>query len=486
MQNMLRAWCAVAMGAALVTGAHGQTQPGGLLVELEGVAKGLVAPVGLTHAGDGSGRMFVIDQAGMIRLIKNGVLQDQPFLDLTGEISPLNPGYDEKGLLGVAFHPDYAENGRFFVRYSKQRDGEEGEPCFGTNRGCHEEVLAEYQVSDNPDVADPAGEILFRVDKPQFNHNGGGIAFGPDGMLYFSLGDGGGANDGLSDEPPSHGPIGNGQNLEVPLGKMLRIDVDGNAPYTVPADNPFVGKAGLDEIWAYGMRNPYAFSFDDAAGGDGALWLGEVGQDLTEEVDLVVKGGNYGWVIKEGSHCFDPFNPTVPPPDCDDDGMIDPIAEYGHDEGLAVVGGFVYRGTQYPALAGKYFFGDFSTGFEEADGHLFYIDTLGDLSAIRRPRLGADNHDLALYVKGIGRDEAGELYVLATTSLGPSGSSGQVLHVAASCYADTDGSGELDLFDFLEFVNLFNDQDVMADCETNGLFDLFDFLCFVNLFNEGC
>jgi glucose/arabinose dehydrogenase len=480
------------VGAAVFTamagGAFAQTQPGNLTVELVEIASGMAAPVQLKHAGDGSGRMFVVDQTGKILIIKEGQLLDKPFLDLSGVISPLNPGYDEKGLLGMAFHPDYAKNGRFFVRYSKQREGQEDEPCFGTSRGCHAEVLAEYQVSGDPDVADPTETLLFSIDKPQFNHNGGGIDFGPDGMLYFSLGDGGGAHDGLADDPPSHGPIGNGQNLETPLGKMLRIDVDSGSPYTIPDDNPLVGKEGLDEIWAWGMRNPYAFSFDDGPGGDGSLWLGEVGQDLTEEVDIVISGGNYGWVIKEGSHCFDPFNPSDPPEECDDEGMIDPIAEYSHDDGgIAIVGGYVYRGSQQKAFAGKYIFGDFSTTFGEPDGHLFYLDPTKGLSTVYRPRIGEDGLDLGLFVKGIGEDEAGEIYLLASTTLGPSGTSGLVLHmVAGPCVPDLNADGSLDLFDFLMFVNLFNGGDAKADCDGNGGLDLFDFLCFVNQFSEGC
>ncbi len=246
--------------------AAGQVIQGDLSMDLELVASGLAAPTTLTHANDGSGRLFVCDQPGQVRIIDAGVLLPAPFLDLKalGEIVNVNPGYDERGLLGIAFHPDYASNGRFFVRYSKPRTGVSGEPCFGTSRGCHEELLAEYHVSaGNPNLADTQGTIIFRVDEPQFNHNGGAVYFGPDGYLYFTLGDGGGAHDGLADAPPSHGATGNGQNIEVPLGKVLRIDVDSGAPYGIPADNPFVGGPGLDEVYAYGFRNPYTFSFDE-------------------------------------------------------------------------------------------------------------------------------------------------------------------------------------------------------------------------------
>ena len=363
----------VAALAMLATAAFAAIEKGNVTLKLEMVAAGLTGPEHLTHAGDGSGRLFIVDQAGLIRIVKNDVLLPAPFLDLRDRIPVLNPGFDERGLLGLAFHPDYVHNGRFFVRYSAPRAGVAGEPCFGSSRGCHEEILAEFGVSADPDVANPAGRILFRVDKPQFNHNAGTVAFGPDGYLYFSLGDGGGANDGLADSPPSHGPIGNGQNIHAPLGKMLRIDVD--APpqtplqYAIPSDNPFVGRDGLDEIYAYGLRNPFRFAFDDAPGGDGSLILADVGQNLFEEVDIIDRGGNYGWVIREGAHCFDPFNPLTPPEFCGSTGplgepFIEPIADYSHaDGGISIIGGYVYRGTRSPGLAGKYVFGDFSNAF---------------------------------------------------------------------------------------------------------------------------
>ncbi|MGD8395166.1 MAG: PQQ-dependent sugar dehydrogenase, partial [Candidatus Eiseniibacteriota bacterium] len=312
-----------------------QILPGGFTVELETVASGLVAPVGVTHAGDGSGRLFIVEQSGQIRIVDNGVLLPTPFLDIADKLPELNTFYDERGLLGLAFHPDYTMNGRFFVRYAAPRDGAPGEPCFDTSRGCHMEVLAEYAVSPgDPNQADPNSErILFTVDEPQFNHNAGDIAFGPDGLLYFGLGDGGGANDGLHEDPPTHGPIGNGQNIETALGSMLRIDVDREEPplpYGIPPDNPFANVTGVDEIYAYGFRNPFKHSFDDGPGGDGALWVADVGQNLFEEIDLVELGGNYGWVIREGFSCFDPFNPEMPPMDCPEVGphgepLLDPI-----------------------------------------------------------------------------------------------------------------------------------------------------------------
>lgn len=441
---------------------------GNARIDLEPVASGLTSPVSLTDAGDGSGRLFIVDQAGKIRVVKNGALLATPFLDLTAEIPVLNTTYDERGLLGLAFHPNYAVNGRFFVRYSKPRTGVSGEPCFGTARGCHEEILAEYTVSINPDVANPTGTILFRINKPQFNHNAGGITFGPDGLLYFSLGDGGGANDGLADVPPSHGPIGNGQNINVPLGKMLRINVDGAPPYAIPPGNPFVGVDGLDEIFAWGFRNPYRFSFDDGPGGDGRLIVADVGQNLMEEVDIVVNGGNYGWVIQEGTLCFDPFNPNVPPATCNDVGLIDPVAEYTHAEGgLAIVGGFVYRGVRFPCLGGLYVFGDFSADFGPT-GQLYYMkETSPGVHDIFEFKLGLDDHLLGLFLKGLGQDEQGELYVLTSTALGPTGTTGEVYRLKQLLFGDADGDCDVDLVDYAAFAACLNGPNVSYD--TDGL-----------------
>ena len=389
-RRTMRAVLSAAVAVFAATVAFADIPKGDITIRLEPVATGLAAPVYATNAGDGSGRLFIVDQSGLILILKHGVLLPTPFLDLTGELPALNPFFDERGVLGLAFHPDYGNNGRFFVRYSRPRAGNPSDPCFGTSRGCHEEVLAEFTVSAVPDVAVPAGTILFRIDEPQFNHDAGTVAFGPDGFLYFSLGDGGGAHDGLTDVPPSHGPIGNGQNIETALGSVLRIDVDSppQAPlaYAIPPDNPFVGQTGVDEIYAYGLRNPYRFSFDDGPGGSGALYLGDVGQNLFEEVNIIVNGGNYGWVIREGFHCFDPFNPLNPPATCGNTGpvgepLIDPIAEYSHPDsgftpegGITVIGGFVYRGLRSPCLVGRYVFGDFAQDFFVPSGSLFFLE----------------------------------------------------------------------------------------------------------------
>lgn len=417
-------------------------------IRLEDVATGLIAPVSVTHANDGSGRLFIVEQSGQIRILEeDGDLLPTPFLDLSDQLPGLNQFFDERGLLGLAFHPYFASNGRFFVRFSRPRVGDPAEPCSDPNGfivGCHEEVVAEFKVSDNdPNVADPNGTILFRIDEPQFNHNAGDIAFGPDGFLYFSLGDGGGANDGLSDIPPSHGPTGHGQNIETHLGTMLRIDVDSppQVPlaYAIPPNNPFVGRPGLDEIYAYGFRNPFKFSFDDGLGGDGALYLADVGQNLFEEVSIVVNGGNYGWVTKEGTRCFDPFNPGMPPANCSGVGplgepLIDPIAEYSHpgsgfapEGGITVIGGFVYRGSQSPGLFGTYVFGDFAQEFTLPSGSLYFLtEPTQDNFEIRQFRITEADVPYGLFLKGFGEDEDGEIYVCGSTALAPFGDTGVV------------------------------------------------------------
>jgi len=431
------------MAAVLPSLSHGITPSipkGDVVVELELVCSGLTSPVYATHAGDNSNRLFIVDQAGVIRIldVELGVCLPDPFLDLTPNMVTVNPFFDERGLLGLAFHPKFKNNGRFFVRYSAPRAGDSSEPCFGTSRGCHEEILAEFRVAKkHGNLADPASErILFRIDEPQFNHNSGNVTFGPDGLLYFTLGDGGGANDGLADSPPSHGPIGNGQNIETALGSILRIDVNGmpdpGLEYAIPAGNPFAGATpGADEIYAYGMRNPYRFSFDDGPTGDGRLFLADVGQGLFEEINIIQKGGNYGWVIAEGFHCFDSFAPSNPPDSCSGTGpsgepLLNPIAEYNHNDGLAVIGGFVYRGNKYSQLFGKYVFGDFTRTFFPADGRLFWLDADGALSDIFEFRLNETDDPLGLYLFGFGEDADGEIYVLTSSNLGPSGNGGAV------------------------------------------------------------
>jgi glucose/arabinose dehydrogenase len=422
---------------------------GDIGIELQPIATGLRAPVLVTHAGDGSNRLFIVDQAGQI-LIHNGLqVLATPFLDLTSTIVTVNPGFDERGVLGLAFHPDYETNGRFFVRYSVPRQGVQGvDPCFGTARACHSEVLAEFTVSANPNVANPTPTVLLTIPKPQFNHNSGDIAFGPDGFLYMGMGDGGGANDGLADTPPSHGPIGNGQNLATKMGKMLRFDVSTPGQLAIPPSNPFINTPNADPaIYAYGLRNPYRFSFDDMPGGDDNLYLADVGQNLLEEVNIIRSGRNYGWVIMEGTICFNPFQPGVPLPSCNSAGMTRPIAQFGRDVGIAVIGGYLYRGNLVPQLQGKYVFGDFSTAFNAPNGHLFYMTPVPGFAAsqIYRLKLGANNHNFGLFLKGMGRDEQGELYFTGGTILGPTGNTGVIYRMGAIPCATSDFNGDGDI-----------------------------------------
>jgi len=264
-------------------------------LKLTEVASGLTSPLGMAWPDDGTGRLFIIDQVGKIRILKrDGTLVATPFLDLTSKMVALTAAYDERGLLGLAFHPDYAANGYLYVYYSAPLRA--GAPV---DYNCTSTISRFTVTTGNPDTADLASEkIILQVDKPQFNHNGGQLLFGKDGFLYISLGDGGGANDtGIG-----HPALGNGQDATTLLGSILRIDVDLGDPYTIPGDNPFVFFAGFQkEIYAFGFRNPWRMSFDSM---DGRLFVGDVGQNLWEEVDIVTSGANYGWNRMEGKHFF--------------------------------------------------------------------------------------------------------------------------------------------------------------------------------------
>lgn len=303
--------------------------PGALKVGLKEVAEGFHLPTDITNAGDGSGRIFVVEKPGTIRIVRDGKVNDKPFLDITPLVRSQE---NERGLLGLAFHRKYKDNGLFFVYY--------------TNR-LGDIIIARYKVSSNPDVADPnSAKILLTVQHRTYpNHNGGELAFGPDGFLYAGLGDGGSGGD----------PNRNGQNKGVLLAKILRLDVDNGDPYGIPADNPFAtNKQGRPEVWAYGLRNPWRFSFDRATGD---LYIADVGQNAYEEIDVqragTPGGQNYGWNIMEGLHCYPSGN------DCNQQGLVLPVIEYGHDQGCSVTGGFVYRGKAFPRFVGTYFFSDF-------------------------------------------------------------------------------------------------------------------------------
>ncbi len=422
-------------------------EPSPVRVDLETVASGLASPVALVPDPAGSQRLYVVDQAGLIRVIDDGQLLDASFLDVRDRlVQPLGiigtfdvNDFDERGLLGLAFHggfidPNSPGHGRLYTYTSEPAtapaDFTIDLPAEAVN---HQSVVAEWQVATDGASADPnSARVLMRIDQPQFNHNAGHLAFGPDGYLYIALGDGGGAND----TDAGHGPEGNGQNIHTVHGSILRIDplapdstadsedaVSANGAYRIPSDNPFVGADGVDEIYAYGLRNPYRFSFDPPTG---RLIVADVGQGHVEEIDIVENGGNYGWNIKEGDFLFDPDGVLVGLP-LENPALIDPVAQYDHDDGLSIIGGHMYHGAGLPELSGLYVFGDFSRGFTTPDGRLLVADLL--TGKIEELLIGPTHRPLGLFVKGFGQDNAGEIYLLATTALGPYGDTGVVLKI---------------------------------------------------------
>jgi glucose/arabinose dehydrogenase len=359
--------------------------PTGVAIDVRVAVDGLTAPLDVTNAADGSGRIFVAEQAGRIRIVKDGALVERPFIDIIGRIA----SGGERGLLGLAFHPGYPADPRFFVDYT-DRDGNT--------------VISAFRVSaTDPDLADPDSEqVLLHIDQPFPNHNGGAVEFGPDGMLYIGMGDGGSGGD----------PQGNGRRLDTLLAKILRIDVDGggsSGPYAVPPDNPFVAVAGAKpEIWLTGLRNPWRIRFDRATGD---LWIGDVGQNKWEEIDVAragAKGLDYGWNRMEGFHCFQPSD------GCDQSGLTLPIAEYGHDQGCAVIGGVVVRDARQGRLDGGYLFAD------ECSNNVWLMDPVGD-----------ERHEPVIVAKpggsisSIGEGEDGSVYATAL-------SSGQLLSITVA------------------------------------------------------
>jgi glucose/arabinose dehydrogenase len=466
---------------------------GGPKVGLELVTGGLVSPLKGTTAPGLPNHLFVPDQVGKLYAIHLTTGDKTVFLDVSALLVPLGvifgpgctppvpagsmPSFDERGLLGVAFHPDFQTNGKFYT-YTSEPAGLS--PTLPTTlppgvAPDHQNVVSEWTAADAEDPsAGVVGDrrVLLRVDWPQFNHDGGDLAFGPDGKLYISMGDGGGADDqdgqsfivtgtcGTEAPMVGHGLTGNGQNLASPLGKIHRIDV--NPPfapgkqYAIPTDNPFVGPDdALDEIFAYGFRNPYRFSIDAT----GELWVGDVGQNDIEEVDRVVKGGNHGWRVKEGTLCFDPGGFEADSGDSDVcpapvPGMVDPIAQYDtHLEGHSVIGGFVYGGTGFPALRGRYVFAEFSRLFNfpagpnnygrllylaqkpHANAKLFNIQELNgfheaaEALGLTEPTQPPAAFEQTLAVLGMGQDASGELYVLGNVNGIPFGTNGVVLRI---------------------------------------------------------
>ena len=366
--------------------ASGAFDPSGFTVDVAVAVSGFDSPLDVTNAGDGSGRLFVVEQAGRIRLVKGGALVERPFLDITGRIA----SGGERGLLGLAFHPDYPKDPRFFVNYT-DRDGNT--------------VVSQFTVSGaDPDLGDPGSEVvLMHIAQPFENHNGGAVVFGPDGMLYIATGDGGSGGD----------PQGNGQRLDTHLGKILRIDINvapgSSTAYQVPADNPFVTTAGAKpEIWFYGLRNPWRIRFDRETGD---LWIGDVGQNAWEEIDVAragQKGLDYGWNIMEATHCFNPSS------GCDQTGLTLPVAEYDHDLGCAVIGGVVVRDPSQGRLNGGYLFGD------ACSDNLWLMDPAGD--QLRKAALVAK---MGRTLSSIGEAEDGSVYA---TNL----ESGELLRISSA------------------------------------------------------
>jgi glucose/arabinose dehydrogenase len=332
------------------------------------IANGLQIPVNMETAFDATGRLFINEKPGRIRILQSGELLEQPFLDITDRVGSSS---SEQGLLGLAFHPRYEENGRFFVHYS-DRNGDT--------------VLSRFQVSaDDPNRADPSSEvILLQQDQPYANHNGGQLAFGPDGYLYLGLGDGGSAGD----------PQNNAQSLETWLGKILRLDVDQGDTYAIPADNPFLNGKAKPEIWAYGLRNPWRFSFDTRTG---EMYIADVGQNQWEEIDYLPAGSpggtNFGWRLKEASH---PYEGGVPA----DALLVDPVFEYDHSLGCSVTGGFVYRGQNLPEWQGIYIFGDYCGG------------RIWGLMRQNGQWVGQEMFTTGTGLTAFGQDETGEVYLL--------------------------------------------------------------------------
>lgn len=411
------------------------------------VEKQIQSPTCITHAGDGSGRLFVAEQRGKIHIVNDGILQPSPFLDIEPKLVPERPGFDERGLLSFAFHPQYGQagqpgTGKFYVFYNAPSPGAPGTPEEPVDSRS---TIAEYTVSAaSPDQADAASErILLAFDKPQFNHNGGQLAFGPDGLLYVSVGDGGSANDnnaghtgGSASSPRPTNALGNAQDRSHLLGKILRLDPFGtNGPggpgspggqYGIPADNPFVGVAGVrEEIWAWGLRNPWRFSFDRVTG---RLFCADVGQGEIEEVNIIEKGGNYGWRNFEGTFVPD-FSIDAPPLSVP---ALGPIAQYAHPGvvkgepelpqfGISITGGFLYRGTAIPEAQGHYIFGDYTQDFATPKGILLGLQELepGTWSLSQLEIDGGNPIDR--YIQTFGEDETGEIYLGCKQTLPVSG-----------------------------------------------------------------
>ena len=382
-------WPSMSSPLGTTTGRHGEEStpidPAELKIDVELVVGGMTRLVGVASAGDGSGRLFLLEKEGRVRIVEGGELLDEPFLDITGQVES---SASERGLLGIAFHPDFVANGEFFVNYTTSSDS------VAPGYGGGDTIVSRFKVSpDDPNRADRASEsVVIAYAQPYSNHNGGNLRFGPtDGCLYIGTGDGGSGGD----------PDNRAQDGGELLGKMLRIDVDvpGDAGgYAVPGDNPYVGDDGLlDEIWAYGLRNPWRYTFD-ALTGD--MYIADVGQSTIEEVDFQPAdssgGENYGWPIMEGSRCYRPAT------GCDETGLVLPVTEYDHSDGVSITGGEVYRGARFPRLVGTYMYADYGTR------NVWGLNRAAD-GTWRSALIGR----LDFSPSSFGADESGEIYVVS-------------------------------------------------------------------------
>ena len=407
------------------------------------IADSLASPLTVVEPPDHSGRLFIVDQIGKVWIIgSNGSRNSTPFIDISSKMVTLDGSYDERGLLGMAFHPGYGSNGRFFLFYTAPPRAGGPQPGTGWNSLTR---ISEFHVSaSSPDLADMNSEkIILEADHPQGNHNGGTIVFGPEGDLYISIGDGGGGDD----VGPGHVPDwyavnagGNGQDIYQNLmGSILRIDVDLGSPYRVPLDNPFVGTSALPEIYAYGFRNPYRFSMD--MGGTHQLLVGDAGQSLYEEIDLVTKGGNYGWNVREGAHCFNAASDhselsSCPTSDSAGHPLIDPVIElknYSNPGGgglaTVIIGGYMYRGQELPGMRGQYIFGIFSQ--DGSPNAKVYAATPASAGSWNYQDIRFKDYEtnLGQYLKGFGQDQSGEVYLATNDAQGISANSGRVYKI---------------------------------------------------------
>ncbi|WP_082886456.1 PQQ-dependent sugar dehydrogenase [Flavisolibacter tropicus] len=446
----------ILLSLLVTVGCRKNEQPPSQNLDLQLVADNFVSPVVLLESPDSTHRLFVVDQVGKVWILDaSGKRLLRPFIDISSKIVPLVSGYDERGLLGMAFHPDFKTNGKFYLFYtappptaSPSRDSSTAQPTIWNNMSR----VSEFQVSAaNPNQALLNSErIILEELHPQSNNNGGTIAFGPDGYLYISIGDGGNQNDigpGHEKDWYHANAGGNGQDIEANLmGDILRIDINGsgnNQNYSIPPSNPFVGTAGRDEIYAYGFRNPYRFSFDK--GDMQSLYVADVGQSLYEEINRVVKGGNYGWNVREGTYCFNAADETKTLTTCPDRDtfnnlLLDPVIEMRHltnpagGETVAIVGGFVYRGQDIPDLDGWYIFGGLSASARSPEGQIFLTSPSSSISdwPFQKITFASYSNNIGYWLKGFGQDLRGEIYILASKSFGPSSNSGKVFKLVVT------------------------------------------------------